>query len=683
MAAAIDLARASEREAPRAIDESLGILSRAHDAALPSRYWGAASAAGTTVVGNSKSAERERALLRRRDTVFATLLDWQHDPQRDFTDCDHREICRLARTLHGAATRLLGEFGLDLTPERAPEDAAELRAIADAHKLLRDALEEGGLLSMPSGDTERAALLRLADVGWWRRQLNAALPRRREQAALALALVRKRRSAPETDLYCSREAVQTHAERQERALAFMRSAVLVDEDSGEEITLANVAATTVADPRIRFAEMMTRLRGMQRVAQMSGLKAAFITNTCPGHMHPSSPTYDGTTMRAAQQHLVRCWAQFRTRCSNAGIPIAGMRTVEAHHDGCPHWHGVIWYREEDAEVLLGTLGEAGEEQAEAVIEAIRAERDAVRAAALAAGNRPGTVARKLAEYRKRERHALGILRDVFLGETREDPGAVARRVDVKLLDREKGDVAGYLIKYITKHLPAGQQTEEKAVELMASARLEAWRSLWGIKAFAFFGEPGVGIWRELWRLKGTVAAEHDGLQKLARSVDRKRYAMYVLRMGGLCAPRSARPFRLAREDREGVNAYGEALRPRVVGVEAMVDEGASVVERTRLRRWRIDGPREIAARKEGAAIIKWEEARAAHAARVMQTRTVISTSPRGEKREGEVVDFAAARLRWRPPEGPPGTAKPPGGRDRAANQPAGPPGGASGWPGNG
>lgn len=59
----------------------------------------------------------------------------------------------------------------------------------------------------------------------------------------------------------------------------------------------------------------------------------------------------------------------------------------------------------------------------------------------------------------------------------------------------KASAASYAFKYVMKTVNSIEQLGGEA------GTVDAWRSTWGIRAFQWFGMPGVGLWRDLRRLK--------------------------------------------------------------------------------------------------------------------------------------------------------------------------------------
>ena len=78
----------------------------------------------------------------------------------------------------------------------------------------------------------------------------------------------------------------------------------------------------------------------------------FLMLTVPSSMHhlrtgpdgrQANPEYDGvSTPRDAQSFLNMEWARVRSRLKRTGAKSWGIRVVEPHFDGVPHWHALMW-----------------------------------------------------------------------------------------------------------------------------------------------------------------------------------------------------------------------------------------------------------------------------------------------------------------------------------------------------
>lgn len=76
-----------------------------------------------------------------------------------------------------------------------------------------------------------------------------------------------------------------------------------------------------------------------------------LTLTAPSRMHAlrvgphgreANPEYDGSTPRDTQAYLRKTWACIRASFKRHGAKCWGIREVEPHFDGTPHWHVLMW-----------------------------------------------------------------------------------------------------------------------------------------------------------------------------------------------------------------------------------------------------------------------------------------------------------------------------------------------------
>ncbi|MGH8258019.1 MAG: replication endonuclease, partial [Steroidobacteraceae bacterium] len=339
---------------------------------------------------------------------------------------------------------------------------------------------------------------RLCDSLWWRRQLRKAWTRRAENAMREVGMVR-RIVAP----YASDVAVAHHAARLVRQTHWLRNCEAVNTDTGEALGLEDLAAGSVANPAIRRGELMVRARGFEELAAFHKHVGLFVTLTVPSRFHAElmyggkNPAHQRETVRAAQQWLCRMWARARAKFKRLSILLYGIRVAEPHHDGTPHWHGLLFVRSDQAK--------------------------AVRL----------------------------ILSALWLSDGGEEAGAREHRCKFETIDSTKGSAAGYLAKYVAKNIDGAGQIgsaidEETGGSVDSSVnRVSAWASVHGIRQFQQIGGPAVTLYRELRRLR-EPQADAD-IERARLAADRGGYRDFVMAVGGIAAGRRAN----VRVEREG------------------------------------------------------------------------------------------------------------------------------------
>ncbi len=374
---------------------------------------------------------------------------------------------------------------------------------------------------------------RLWCAKWWRRQMRSAYARWREAQYVRLGRVRKGLA-----LYVSDDGLSYRREQRRRNDDLLHALVAVS-DAGDCLSLADVADATVSNPRLRRNECMTRLRGIEDFADARGHASEFWTVTAPSSFHRYRMTgagmyrlnrkYSGATPRDAQAHLAAVWVHARAEFHKAGLTVYGFRVAEPHHDGCPHWHMLVFGPADDL------------------------------------------------------RRAREIMRRQALAVDGDEAGAGKRRFVVEEIDRARGSAVGYVAKYISKHLDgegmAGLTDENGAAISEAIARVDAWRSIWGIRQFQFFHTGAVTVWRELRRMKeeptGAIREAWQAVQgeQVGGSGARADWAAFLDAI-------ERQPVRIVTAE-AGRGEYGEPLQ-QIKGLEC-----GGVCYLTRCKSWEI------------------------------------------------------------------------------------------------
>lgn len=398
----------------------------------------------------------------------------------------------------------------EIAPGMFVPDVAALRARLDRF------VESYGAVPPVPKIGDGPAVSRMTCPIWWRRALRVAQARQLERGAVLLGYVHKR-----GEIYASDATVARRMEQRRRNADMLANTTATNLDTGDEFTLAELAAVSVANPAIRRGELMTRIAGFELVAKGLNHRAEFVTLTCPSRFHRMrqaengrmvhNKKHDGSTPREAQQYLVRIWGLIRAKLARMGLRVYGFRIAEPHHDACPHWHVLLF---------------------------VPPMLDAVRAA--------------VPRFR-------AVFRRYALREAGDEPGAKKYRVRFDAIDMQTGSAAGYVLKYVSKNIDGNGYQVQGDIEghneaIYPGQRVEAWASTWGIRQFQQVGGPPVGVWRELRRMKqadsnpaalnDVIAAADCGKNSEAGKTS-EHWARFVGLMGGPVVARAALPFRVA------------------------------------------------------------------------------------------------------------------------------------------
>lgn len=370
-------------------------------------------------------------------------------------------------------------------------------------------------IDVPRADPEnlRPAIRRMLCERWFLRRMRRAHGRRCDGAAIAAGVVR-RGLWP----YASEDAVTRRTAQRKRNAQAIDRAVIECEQSGEALPLADVVASSIANPEVRRAELMVRVRGCDAHAADVGAVAEFWTLTAPSRFHAQKVTgatsepnrgYRNLTPREGQEYLTKVWARARAAWARRGLEIFGLRAAEPHHDGTPHWH----------------------------IVAYGARRDL--------------------------RFARRLLHVYALRDSPDEPGARKRRFKAMALKGGQGG-ARYAAKYIAKNIDGagleGERDGETGRKIAdAVRRVDTWKSVWGIRQFQFFGCPRVGIWRALRRVAAGSLPRHSMLERARSAADDSDFAEFwrASVAGGL---------EIMREAAARLTIYGDKGVRRTIGV---------------------------------------------------------------------------------------------------------------------
>lgn len=330
-----------------------------------------------------------------------------------------------------------------------------------------------------------SANLRLADALWWRRQVRILCNRELEGYAREMGVVNAK-----NQIYCSDHTVEKRTAQKKRNRSLL-SELEATNEFDESFTLDELADLSISNPYIKRSELMVRMRGFEEYAERMDYAAEFYTITCPSRFHTyrsirnkhghvvkvvENENYDGSSVREAHDYLVSVGCRIRAALHRRGIYIFGFRVAEPHHDGCPHWHYLVFCRNADIE------------------------------------------------------HCRSIFRSQALAESPNEPGAQRYRFKAVSIDKDRGTATGYIAKYIAKNIDGdGVGADLYGHDAIESAgRIDAWASCHGIRQFQQIGGPSVSVWRELRRLD---EQEPGQLETARLAADSSRWADYCALMG--------------------------------------------------------------------------------------------------------------------------------------------------------
>ncbi len=382
--------------------------------------------------------------------------------------------------------------------------------------------------------------------------------------------------------YVSDYVCRLRREQRDRNDVMIDGLVVVNEkDQTDYADLRDMVDASVSNPSIRQAELVTRIKGLAQIAVADRHTGLFLTFTTPSRFHgfdvtgkenPAWLEAKRPTVRDAHAWLTDCWAKIRAQLSKSGIHPYGLRVVEPHHDGTPHWHLVLFV--------------------------------------------PPSQARQLRD----------ICRSQLLADSPDEPGARLHRFKCKTVNTRKyGPDAAirYCLFYVTKNL---QGTKGAADEVPASkseamaARVDAWKSAYHLRQFSQIGAQYVTVWRQLRRLRSQftggesmfndlLAGEWLAIENLRKAADAGDYEAFIRAMGGVHVRRDDRTLvaqytipqalsKLTGQMENQLTRYGDVASARVMGLLWQRSFGDFIERRfvpTRFKDWTIENKRKFIA----------------------------------------------------------------------------------------
>lgn len=384
---------------------------------------------------------------------------------------------------------------------------------------------------------------RLKDPRFWRRVLRKTVWRAAERAHLVAGLVGKRGMQQISDFSLKIKEGMLKGQREWLEASTVESV----NDDGEIISLS-LANLADEKEKQRQAEFWCWCAAFQLLAEQSGLEMSMLTLTLEPEYHPNPSNgggkWNGTTPAEAHKELVRRWAVIRAALAQLSITLSGFRVVEAHKDGCPHFHVLIAYRPAVRATILAE-----------VLKRFPGK--------IAVRTRDTVTCKDTRMYFDDAASAAGAGRS----ETYKNEGAQAELTIINI-------AISRLVTYMTKYL----------IKLSKNDRAGAWRSCWSIRGIQWFGvRDSFTGWRELRRLKEfTGSGVGRALWNRARDND---VAGFLELLGGLAAAPVPAAARIEGAYRGAQNGYGELVKKlRGVWIFDLQSQQAETIT-TRLKTW--------------------------------------------------------------------------------------------------
>ncbi|MBH0074659.1 replication endonuclease [Pseudoalteromonas sp. SWYJ118] len=475
------------------------------------------------------------------------------------------------------------------------------------------------------------ALLKMQCDKWWARQLKTLRKQFLELLEIATGQVGKdlyhdkKSKKPKRrgiSPYSSKQAQREFSFAQASGRQFLEMMELQSSD-GDVIDLIEAVKSGMANPANRRNELMLRIRETEELADEMGYVAMFYTITCPARFHANANTWDGSTPKDAQNYLTTTWARARSKLNRRDLKYFGVRVVEPHADGCPHWHMMLfmpknklqeinailrWYFiQEDKTELYNRYGpELTRAKVFNKFVDINTHGTHIKTVEACVKYRAGTEKSHLFKLYKQKRTKWGFAKkkanEVAIQRNKEEaekakaekrepkkfkaknhkaPTKFYRtfspRFDAVKLDKSKGSAASYIAKYISKNIDGymlndhvdadtGENLQEQANPVLA------WASTWNIRQFQFQGSPSVTVYRELRRMR--TAVKDEVIEPIRYAADTANWKDYVKLQGGMCIGRAAN-FKSMYEATPMGNDYAEVVR-RIKGVITNTDYKATL-----------------------------------------------------------------------------------------------------------
>lgn len=290
-------------------------------------------------------------------------------------------------------------------------------------------------------------------------------------------------------IYCSDNIAKSHNQKLKNHAEYFRNVFIHNKNTGSSFCLMDVVEKQLSN---RTNEDYAFTKALEEVAEKQGLDWGFFTFTADSefHINPKNgnKNWNGMLPNETHKEMMEQWRKLHRLLNKYGVRFSGLRVVEPHKDGTPHIHFIAYYHKDDEAFILETI-------------------------------------KKYFPNFMSKKNPDGTYGDFMKG------------------DKTQAMFSSYVFKYIKKH---AKSFEERAIT-NPSLRVEAWRSLWDIRAFQWFGIPSKTLYRKLQKSQD-LETEDKGLIQLQQVARACKTTEYLVMNGGLTTQNKHRPFKLLRKE---------------------------------------------------------------------------------------------------------------------------------------
>lgn len=388
----------------------------------------------------------------------------------------------------------------------------------------------GGVSFEIPGKSPKQQRRRLMNPRFWRKIIRKFVWQAIEKAYLVAKLVGGKRDTK----YVSNQTVKIRNSMNESQQSWMEATTIEYTDATGNVVSLNLAELHKKSKIQKQAEFWAWLHGTQILAEQQGLIAAMITLTLEPEWHPN-PTigkgnWNGKTPAEANQELVDRWARLRASLTQLGIVLSGFRMVHAHEDGCPHWHVLIYFPQQNLGKISAEILKLWPGKLKARTRTINQDGQQI----------------DIKEYFDEPTDAISGSGRVA---NHENEGA---QTEISIINTGIASVATYIARGILNPI------EDK--------RMAAWYSCWKIRKIQWFGvREAFTSWRELRKIAEKDAPNvgpERALWILAHNGD---VAGFLEMLGGLAAAPVSAAASMESATRMTLNRYDEPVR-RIKGI---------------------------------------------------------------------------------------------------------------------